>query len=59
MGRKRDAVQRRGDVGQRKCGTGEGKGGDNVSWADTNLTRLKNEENPRGQFSCYKWTMKI
>jgi hypothetical protein len=34
-------------------------GGDDVSWADANLTDLKNEENSRGQFSCYKWTVKI
>jgi hypothetical protein len=34
----------------RRCGT---------SWADTNLTAPKNEENLRGRFNCYKWTMKI
>jgi hypothetical protein len=36
-----------------------GKGGDDASWVDTNLTRPKNQENSRGQFSCYKWTVKI
>jgi hypothetical protein len=35
------------------------KGGDNASWANANLTGSKNEENLRGRFSCYKWTMKI
>jgi hypothetical protein len=38
---------------------GRGKGRDNTSWAGTNLITLKNEENPRGRFSCYKWTVKI
>jgi hypothetical protein len=31
-----------------------GKEGDNVSWADVNLTGPKNEENLRGRFSCCK-----
>jgi hypothetical protein len=35
------------------------KGGDDVSWADTNLTGSKNIENPRGLFSWYTWTTKI
>jgi hypothetical protein len=35
------------------------KGGDDDSWADANLTGSKNEENPRGRFSWYKWTVKI
>jgi hypothetical protein len=38
---------------------GRGKGGDDVSWADTDLTGPKNEENQRSQFSWYKWTVKI
>jgi hypothetical protein len=38
---------------------GRGKGVDNISWADTNLNRPKNEENLYGQFSCYNWTVKI
>jgi hypothetical protein len=38
---------------------GRGKGGDDASWADTNLTVPQNEENSHGQFSCYKWTVKI
>jgi hypothetical protein len=35
------------------------KGEDDSSWADTNLTGLKNEENIRGRFSWYKWMVKI
>jgi hypothetical protein len=35
------------------------KGGDNTSWANANLIEPKNEENPHGRFSWYKWTMKI
>jgi hypothetical protein len=35
------------------------KEGDDTSWADTNLTGSKNEENPHGRFSYYKWTVKI
>jgi hypothetical protein len=31
-----------------------GKGGDDTSWADVNLTEPKNEENPSGRFSCFK-----
>jgi hypothetical protein len=38
---------------------GRGKRGDDGSWADTNPTGPKNEENSCGQFSCYKWTVKI
>jgi hypothetical protein len=30
---------------------GRGKRGDDASWADTNLTELKNKENSRGRFS--------
>jgi hypothetical protein len=30
------------------------KGGDNASWANVNLTELKNDENLHGQFSWYK-----
>jgi hypothetical protein len=29
------------------------KGGDNVSWADVNLTGSKNKKNSRNRFSCY------
>jgi hypothetical protein len=39
--------------------TGRGKGGDNANWADMNFTGPKNKENPRSQFSWYKWTVKI
>jgi hypothetical protein len=38
---------------------GMGKGGDDACWADVNLTGPKNEENSRGQSSCYKWMVKI
>jgi hypothetical protein len=38
---------------------GRGMGGDNVSWAKVKLIGSKNEENPHGQFSCYKWMVKI
>jgi hypothetical protein len=31
-----------------------GKGGDDISWADVNLTGPKNKENSRGEFNCYK-----
>jgi hypothetical protein len=31
-----------------------GKGRDDSSWVNTNLTGPKNEENPHGRFSCYK-----
>jgi hypothetical protein len=34
------------------------KGGDDVSWANVNLTGLKNKENPHGQFNCFKWMVK-
>jgi hypothetical protein len=30
---------------------GRRKGRDDISWANTNLTRSKNKENSRGQFS--------
>jgi hypothetical protein len=36
-----------------------GKGGYDASWAAMNLSGSKNEENPRGQFSCYGLTVKI
>jgi hypothetical protein len=39
--------------------SGKGKGGDDVSWANANLTGPNNEENARGRFNCYKWTVKI
>jgi hypothetical protein len=38
---------------------GRGKGGDNASWVDVNLSRLKNKENSYDRFSWYKWTVKI
>jgi hypothetical protein len=42
-------VRWRNDVGRRRGGTGRGKGGENVSWADVNLTGPKNKENSYGQ----------
>jgi hypothetical protein len=33
--------------------SGRGNGGNDVSWADANLTGPKNEENSRGRFSWY------
>jgi hypothetical protein len=36
-----------------------GKGGDDASWADANLTRPKNKENPHGAFNWYKYIVKI
>jgi hypothetical protein len=42
-----------------EAASGRGKKGDNTNWVDANLTRLKNEENLRDRFSCYKWTMNI
>jgi hypothetical protein len=55
MERKCDTVWWRGDVVRRRYDTRESKGGDNVSWADANLTVLKNKENSRGRLCCYKW----
>jgi hypothetical protein len=34
-----------------KMALGREKGGGDVSWADANLTGLKNKENPRGRFN--------
>jgi hypothetical protein len=61
MGTKRDTTRWRGDVGWRRDDIEErrGKGGDDMSWAHADLTKPKNEENTRGRFNCYKWTMKI
>jgi hypothetical protein len=44
---------------EREAAPGRGKRGDDASWADTNLTEPKNEENQRGRFSYYKWMVKI
>jgi hypothetical protein len=55
-------VTRRSSVvtsAEAEAASGRGKGGDDVSWADANLTRPKNGENSRDRFSCYKWTVKI
>jgi hypothetical protein len=38
---------------------GRGKGGNDTSLADVDLTMLKNNENSPGRFSCYKCTVKI
>jgi hypothetical protein len=48
MARKHDTAQRCDDVDRRRGGTGRGNEGDDASWADSNLTRPKNEENPCG-----------
>jgi hypothetical protein len=37
---------------------GRGKGRDDASWANVNLTEPKNKENPQGRFSWYKWMVK-
>jgi hypothetical protein len=39
-------ISARGEAAPRR-----GKGGDDTGWADVNLTRVKNEENPHGRFS--------
>jgi hypothetical protein len=56
MERKRDGMTTlaRGEAAPRRE-----KRGDNVSWADANLTRSKNEENSHSRFSLYNWTVKI
>jgi hypothetical protein len=36
-----------------------GKGKDDISWVDVNLTRTKNKENSCGRFNCYKWMVNI
>jgi hypothetical protein len=59
MGKKRDLTWRRDDVGQRRGASEREKRGDNASWVNANLTRLKNEENSCGRFSLYKWMVKI
>jgi hypothetical protein len=37
-----------------EAAAGREKGGNDVNWADVNLTVPKNKENLHGQFSCYK-----
>jgi hypothetical protein len=37
----------------------KGKGGDDASWTDANTIVPKKEENPSGQFSCYKRMVNI
>jgi hypothetical protein len=47
-------MTRRGDVTTSTGGDvtpGRGKGGDDASWADANLTKSKNKENSRGRVS--------
>jgi hypothetical protein len=58
MGRKRDIARWCASV-REEVALGRGKGGDNASWVDMNLTRPKYEENLHGQFNCYKLTVKI
>jgi hypothetical protein len=54
MGKKRDMTRRRDDVSGGEVTPRRGKGGDDTSWADMNLTRPKNEKNSCSRFSCYK-----
>jgi hypothetical protein len=55
MGRKCDTARRYDDIDWRRGDTEEGGGGGDIaSWADANLTELKNEENSHSQSSCYK-----
>jgi hypothetical protein len=42
-----------------EAASGRGKGEDDTSCANVDLTGLKNEEDPHGRFSWYKWTVKI
>jgi hypothetical protein len=41
MKRKCDTTRRNGDVGRRRAPPGRGKGGDDASWPDANLTEPK------------------
>jgi hypothetical protein len=59
MGRKHDMHDGMAMSVEREAALGRGKRGDDASWADTNLTEPKNEENQRGRFSYYKWMVKI
>jgi hypothetical protein len=59
MGMKCDTARWHDDICRRRDGTGRRKGGGNASWSDMNLTAPKNKENSHGQFSYYKWTLKI
>jgi hypothetical protein len=55
-------MTRRGGVmmsARRVAAPGRKNGEDGASWADANLTVLKNEENTCGRFNSYKWTVKI
>jgi hypothetical protein len=38
---------------------GREKGGDDVSWADMNLSKSKNKKNSYDRFNYFKWTVKI
>jgi hypothetical protein len=38
---------------------GRGKGGDDVSWVDMNLTKPKKMNKTNVQFGWYKWMVKI
>jgi hypothetical protein len=56
------SVTRRGGVTTSVGGEvapGKGKGGDDTSWVDVNLTGSKNKKKSRGRFSWYKWAVKI
>jgi hypothetical protein len=59
IGRKHGMAQREATLAGGETAPQRGKGGDDASWADVNLTGPKNKENPHGRFSYYKWTVKI
>jgi hypothetical protein len=59
MGRKCDMARWHGNVGGGEVTPRRGKGGDDISWADANLTGPRTEENSSSRFSCYKWMVKI
>jgi hypothetical protein len=59
MEKKRDTVRQAMTAGG-EAAPGRENGGDDASWADTNVTKPKNEKkNSRNQFSYFKWTVKI
>jgi hypothetical protein len=47
-------MRRCDDVSRWRGDTGEGKEGDDASWADMNFTKPKKEENPHDLFSYFK-----
>jgi hypothetical protein len=53
MERKCDTALRHDVVSGGEVAPRREKAGDDASWADPNLTGLKNKENPHGRFSYY------